>query len=159
HRTFVTSRRARAGRRGVGVHRGLHGRRAGGSRGCEEPDPTLRRGSDRERRGSVSDPVGRFRGVAPADAVGLPPLDGAPAVLVVDDDAGARAVVARAVAGEGFATVEAATGRAALALVRARPVDVVVLDLGLPDLDGFGLLRELGRATRASTIVVSGDAR
>jgi DNA-binding response OmpR family regulator len=97
--------------------------------------------------------------VAPADAVGLPPLDDAPAVLVIDDDAEARALVARAVAGEGFATVEAATGRAALALVRARPVDVVVLDLGLPDLDGFGLLRELGRATRASTIVVSGDAR
>jgi DNA-binding response OmpR family regulator len=55
--------------------------------------------------------------------------------------------------------VEAATGRAALALLRARTVDVVVLDLGLPDLDGFGLLREIGRASRASTIVVSGDAR
>jgi DNA-binding response OmpR family regulator len=83
----------------------------------------------------------------------------APAVLVIDDDADARVLVARAVDGEGFSVLEADSGGAALALLRARRVDVVVLDLGLPDRDGFALLRDITRASRASTIVVSGDAR
>jgi DNA-binding response OmpR family regulator len=80
-------------------------------------------------------------------------------VLVIEDDADARSFVAHAAHAEGYSVMEAATGGQALALLRARAVDVVVLDLGLPDRDGFGLLRDIRRASRASTIVVSGDAR
>jgi DNA-binding response OmpR family regulator len=107
----------------------------------------------------MSYPLRRVAGVVPA-APGLAPLpDHRPLVLVVEDDAAARALVSGAAGAEGFAVTEAATGAAALALLRARPVDVVVLDLGLPDRDGFALLGEITRASRAPTIVVSGDAR
>jgi DNA-binding response OmpR family regulator len=90
---------------------------------------------------------------------GSPPAEPRPVVLLVEDDPAARALLARATGAEGFASMEAATGATALALVRARPVDVVVLDLGLPDRDGFAVLRDIRRATRAPTIVVTGDAR
>jgi DNA-binding response OmpR family regulator len=93
------------------------------------------------------------------EAVGAVPAVAPPVVLVIEDDADARVLANRAATAEGFAVVEANTGGSALALLRARPVDVVVLDLGLPDRDGFALLRDIRRASTAPMVVVSGDAR
>ncbi len=66
-------------------------------------------------------------------------------VLVVDDDDHARSVLRKALAGEGFEVDEAPHGRAALAwLARNRP-DAIVLDLVMPEMDGFELVDELRR--------------
>ena len=72
--------------------------------------------------------------------------DGAPAgpvVLLVDDDQAIRRTVAAGLELEGFSVVPASGGRAALeAAARVAPA-VVLLDLGMPDLDGLEVLRRL----------------
>jgi DNA-binding response OmpR family regulator len=63
-------------------------------------------------------------------------------VLVVDDDAGVRESL-RLVLDEEFVVVDAAHGRTALALVSAQGVDLVLLDILMPDVDGLEILQEL----------------
>jgi len=58
-------------------------------------------------------------------------------VLVVEDDSVMLGVLTLALRNQGYHVVPAATGRAALAEVNLRPPDAMILDLGLPDIDGF----------------------
>ena len=62
--------------------------------------------------------------------------DGVPVVLIADDDADIRAVLSMALEDEGYGMIEAADGQDALALALARTVDLIVLDLHMPQLDG-----------------------
>ena len=64
-------------------------------------------------------------------------------VLVVDDEPYITDVLASALAFEGFATEEAATGAEALAKARRGDFDCIVLDVMLPDSDGFAVCRAL----------------
>ena len=64
-------------------------------------------------------------------------------VLLVEDDLGIAQPLARALEREGHDVQVAAEGKAALAQVRAGNQDLVVLDLGLPDLDGLEVCRTL----------------
>lgn len=61
-------------------------------------------------------------------------------VLVVDDDPGLRALLAEYLSGRGLEVQLAADGREALARLRAGAVDLCVLDLMMPGMDGFELL-------------------
>lgn len=79
-------------------------------------------------------------------------------VLVVDDDQFIRDLVSSALRLAGFATATATTGSAALAAVEADRPDLVVLDVGLPGLDGFEVCRRL-RAAGDDTPVVFLTAR
>ena len=65
-------------------------------------------------------------------------------VLVVDDEAAIADLVATALRYEGFETVTAGDGHAALEAVESFRPDLVVLDVMLPDLDGFEVQRRLG---------------
>jgi two-component system KDP operon response regulator KdpE len=58
-------------------------------------------------------------------------------VLVVEDDSVMLGVLTLALRNQGYQVVPAGTGRAALAEVNLRPPDAMILDLGLPDIDGF----------------------
>ncbi len=88
-------------------------------------------------------PVERQRLV---DTVGrLTAADRRRPVLVVDDDAEVREVVRRALERLGVEVLEAADGRQALALVASHDPQLVLLDLMMPELDGFGFLEELRR--------------
>jgi two-component system, OmpR family, KDP operon response regulator KdpE len=58
-------------------------------------------------------------------------------VLVVEDDSVMLGVLTLALRNQGYQVVPAGTGRAALAEVSLRPPDAMILDLGLPDIDGF----------------------
>jgi adenylate cyclase len=71
-------------------------------------------------------------------------VDGRPAtVLVVDDDALNRRLLVRALSADGHRAIEAVNGRDALdVLTRERP-DVMLLDVMMPELDGFGVLTEM----------------
>src|SRR5262249_49897128 len=57
--------------------------------------------------------------------------------------------------GAGFSVITAADGEGAVALARARPPDLVVLDLGLPGLDGLDVARDLRRASSVPIIVLT----
>ena len=66
-----------------------------------------------------------------------------PRVLVVDDDPAVGRLVGRVAHREGFDTATVHDGSAALAEVRRRPVDFVLVDLRMPGVDGLDLLRAL----------------
>ncbi|WP_437995687.1 ATP-binding protein [Sorangium sp. So ce185] len=75
-------------------------------------------------------------------------------VLVADDNADMREYALRLLAAEGW-TVEAATdGQAALERARAHPPDLVLTDVMMPRLDGFGLLRALRADERTRGVAV-----
>jgi CheY-like chemotaxis protein len=74
-------------------------------------------------------------------------------VLVVDDQPAMRRVLELSLAAHGYRVDSAATGAAALAQARQQPPDLIVLDLGLPDLDGLQVIAAV-RAFSAVPIVV-----
>jgi GAF domain-containing protein/DNA-binding response OmpR family regulator len=77
-------------------------------------------------------------------------------VLVVDDDADLRQLARRILEQEGHAVLEAENGRVALERVREMPPDLVMLDLMMPEMDGFEFVREFRaqEASRAVPIIV-----
>jgi two-component system KDP operon response regulator KdpE len=76
-------------------------------------------------------------------------------VLVVDDEVAIRRFLRVALNGEGFIVLEAALGQdALLALALERP-DLVLLDLGLPDMDGVEITRRLREWSQVPVIILS----
>ncbi len=76
-------------------------------------------------------------------------------VLVVDDEKQIRAILRAYLTAEGFAVQEAATGAQALHLLATDPADLVLLDIGLPDLDGLEVLRTLRRTSDVYVVLVT----
>jgi two-component system, response regulator, stage 0 sporulation protein F len=76
-------------------------------------------------------------------------------ILVVDDDAGVRATIGRALAELGYAVREAADGRSALAAVREEALTLVILDYVMPGMDGAAVAREIGALDPDLPIVFS----
>ncbi len=74
--------------------------------------------------------------------------------LVVDDEPAIRRFLRTSLTAEGYQVTEAADGNAALEMLRRNPTDVLVLDLGLPDLDGFEVIRRLREAGSSLSIIV-----
>jgi len=66
-----------------------------------------------------------------------------PLILVVDDDPGSRDVAARLLEREGYRTRQAESGDECLRIVADGGVDLILLDVMMPGMDGFGLLRRL----------------
>jgi two-component system KDP operon response regulator KdpE len=79
----------------------------------------------------------------------------APLVLVVDDERAMRRFLEVALDGNGYRVVEAATGEEALREAAMRSPDLVLLDLGLPDVDGVDVTRRLREWFTAPIIVLS----
>lgn len=80
-------------------------------------------------------------------------------VLVVDDEPQIQRVLRPSLTASGYEVREAATGREALAAVRDHSPDLIILDLGLPDMDGKEVLRKLRILTRTPVIVLSARDR
>ena len=76
-------------------------------------------------------------------------------VLIVDDDTQLLRALRINLTARGYTVLTAADGRTALRAAAERHPDVVVLDLGLPDLDGTDVITELRTFTRAPIIVLS----
>jgi two-component system, OmpR family, KDP operon response regulator KdpE len=76
-------------------------------------------------------------------------------VLVVDDEATIRGVVERALSGEVDRVLGATSGDDALAIAAFERPDLIVLDLGLPDMDGIEVCRRLRAWTSAPVVVLS----
>ena len=66
-----------------------------------------------------------------------------PTLLIADDEKNIRATLSRALRLEGYQTVEAENGAVALKVLEKGEVDLVILDLQMPELDGLGLLEAM----------------
>jgi DNA-binding response OmpR family regulator len=66
-----------------------------------------------------------------------------PQIMVVDDDPDTVSILARHLQREGFAAIEASSGAECLRIVQEHPVDVILLDLMMPEMDGFQVCRAL----------------
>lgn len=75
-------------------------------------------------------------------------------VLVVDDEPPIRRFLRTSLGAQGYHVLEADSARTALHLIGQNPPDVIVLDLGLPDLDGIEVIRRLREQELAVPIIV-----
>ncbi|HEU0054857.1 MAG TPA: response regulator transcription factor [Longimicrobium sp.] len=76
-------------------------------------------------------------------------------ILVIDDEPQIRVVVRNALADDDVRVIEAATGREGIDRAAAERPDLVVLDLGLPDVPGISVCAELRKWTTAPIVVLS----
>lgn len=77
-------------------------------------------------------------------------------ILIVEDEARIAAFIAKGLTSSGMTTLIASDGRTALDLARDANFDLLVLDIGLPDMDGFDVLRQLrGRGEQLPVIVLT----
>lgn len=114
----------------------LSGTPAADQAGATAPDPEL----------------GTLEELVTPDRRALAPLQGR--VLVVDDDEVNRDVLSRRVRSQGAEAEVAASGREALEALGARPFDAVLLDVMMPDMDGYQVLREMKADTSLRDIPV-----
>ncbi len=77
-----------------------------------------------------------------------------PLVLIVDDNARNRKLARDVLLAAGFRTLEAVSGAEGIVLAAGELPDVVLLDLGLPDMDGTDVLRELRNSARTARLPV-----
>ena len=83
------------------------------------------------------------------------PTDTRATILVVEDDAAVRNLVLTTLGSHGFNTLSESTGKGAIASVATNAPDVVLLDLGLPDIDGIEVVRAVRSWSQMPIIVVS----
>ena len=76
-------------------------------------------------------------------------------ILVVDDEAMIREVIKEYCAANHFTTDEAASGKEALKKLQTNAYDLMVLDIMMPEMDGYTLLEELPKEKRIPTLVLS----
>jgi two-component system KDP operon response regulator KdpE len=75
-------------------------------------------------------------------------------VLIVDDEPAILRFLRTSLSAQGYQTIEAETGAQALTMLARSRVDVVVLDLGLPDLDGLEVLKRLRESGSSVPVIV-----
>lgn len=79
-----------------------------------------------------------------------------PTVLVVEDDDETRAALTRELTTRGYRVSAAGDGRAAMVQWEGHRPDVVLLDLGLPDMDGLDIVRRIRREATTPIVILSG---
>jgi two-component system, OmpR family, KDP operon response regulator KdpE len=79
-----------------------------------------------------------------------------PTILIVEDDAETRAALVRELGSRGYRLEEAADGESALVRWEARRPDVVLLDLGLPGIDGLNVIGRIRREANTPIVILSG---
>ncbi len=78
-----------------------------------------------------------------------------PTILIVDDEPPIRRFLRTSLAAQDYRVVEAETGAAALQQLAAEKPDLVILDLGLPDVDGLELIRRIRQDGETPIVVLS----
>jgi len=76
-------------------------------------------------------------------------------ILVIEDERAIRQFVRASLVGHGYRVTEAATGTAGVFHAITQAPDVVVLDLGLPDIDGVEVIRRIRESSKVPIIVIS----
>ena len=78
-----------------------------------------------------------------------------PRILVVEDEPGIADTIRYALASDGFLPLWCATGEAALAAMQADAVALAILDVGLPDINGFELFKQLQRIRETPVVFLT----
>ena len=81
---------------------------------------------------------------------GVPPV-----ALLIEDEVGIRRFLRAALEGQGFICVEAATGSEGIAHAATRAPEIILLDLGLPDMDGLAVMRRIREWSTVPIIVLT----
>jgi two-component system, OmpR family, catabolic regulation response regulator CreB len=81
--------------------------------------------------------------------------DAMPHILIVEDEAAIADTLIFALQGEGFTTTWVSLGAAALEHQRQTPADLIILDIGLPDISGFETCRQLRRFSEVPVMFLS----
>lgn len=89
---------------------------------------------------------------SPAGGAGSNP---GPVIVVVEDEPDIRRFLRASLLSNGYRLVEATTGQEGLAAAETRQPDLIILDLGLPDMDGLEVIRRLREWTLVPIIVLS----
>jgi two-component system, OmpR family, KDP operon response regulator KdpE len=76
-------------------------------------------------------------------------------VLVIDDEPGIRRFLRASLAARGYELYEAATGHEGIQAVTIHHPDIVILDLGLPDIDGLDVIRSLREWSQTPILILS----
>ena len=78
-----------------------------------------------------------------------------PRILIVDDEPAIRRFLKSTLEAQGFDVEQEATGQGAIDAARRSKPDLVVLDLGLPDIDGHAVIREIRKASPVPIVILS----
>ena len=76
-------------------------------------------------------------------------------LLIVDDEARIRALIAKYAAFEGYETEEAENGMQAIEMCRKTRYDLIIMDVMMPELDGFSAVREIRKNDPVPVIMLS----
>src|SRR5687767_13263801 len=83
------------------------------------------------------------------------PMTAAKTILVVDDEALLREVMALTLADAGFDVAEAAAGDEAIDWLKARQADLMLLDIQMPGVDGWGVLAHVATMSAPPKVIVA----
>jgi len=78
-----------------------------------------------------------------------------PLILVIEDEEALRRFLIPTLAGQSYQVLAAATGSEGLAMARSHNPDLVLLDLGLPDMDGMAVLKDIRTWSRRPVVILS----
>mgnify|MGYP001348431866 FL=1 len=76
-------------------------------------------------------------------------------ILICDDEAGLRAVIKRYALFEGHEVMEASDGMEAVQLCRSNTFDIIIMDIMMPELDGFSAVKEIRKFSDTPVIMLS----
>lgn len=83
-------------------------------------------------------------------------MKSAPHIAILDDEVDITALLANYLEGYGFRVTQVHNGASLFSVMDADPVDLVLLDLGLPGEDGFAVARRLRESSRCGLVIVTG---
>jgi len=82
-------------------------------------------------------------------------MSNSPTIIVIEDEAQIRRFLRTTLASEGYQVVEAETGKQGLAEAATRKPDMIILDLGLPDMDGVVVVRGIRTWSSVPVVILS----
>ncbi len=125
--------------------------------GITSLDELIRVLGERVEEEGTSHPVQAGPGQAPAavaPSAPMTPVSASPRILVADDDPQMRRLILSVLRREGFEVAEAGDGLDALDLIDRGGVDLLILDIDMPRLDGLGVMEELRAQMRTASLPV-----
>lgn len=76
-------------------------------------------------------------------------------ILIIEDEEDIRDILSHYIKKEGFSVKEAASGRGGVQIIKAKKIDLVVLDLMLPDISGYDVCREISQNYKVPIIMLT----